>query len=99
LHVEGVWKDIYLDVKKAINFYYDRNDRWITVKKIRRALDIKPSNRSKINFIWRILQHFENEGYLVRSNERFPKQYKVVKFPIENSIIISHLQRGEQKNG
>lgn len=85
-HFEGVWKNTYEDVKKAINFYYDRNDRWITVKKIRRALDIDASDRSKINFIWRILEHFERGGYLVRSNKTSPKQYKIAKFPIENNI-------------
>ena len=88
MHVEGVWKDIYLDVKKAINFYYDNRIALITVKKIRRALDIPSSDRSKINFIWRILDHFVDEGYLVVVNEKSPKKYQISKFPIKNSITI-----------
>lgn len=88
LHVEGVWKGIYQDVKKAINFYYDRNIHIITVKKIRRYLDIDASDRSKINFIWRILQRFESKGYLIQIKQKPTKQYKIAKFPIKNNIVI-----------
>ncbi len=84
----SIIEDIYQDVKKAINFYYDHNIHIITTKRIRRYLDIDASDRSKINFIWRMLQHFESEGYLVRRNEKFPKQYKIAKFPIKNNIAI-----------
>lgn len=88
LHIEGVWKNTYLDVKKAINYFYDRNIHIITVKKIRRYLDIDASNRSKINFIWRILEHFESEGCLIQIKQKPTKQYKIVNFPIENDIVI-----------
>lgn len=87
LRIEGVLKDIYQDVKKAINFYYDHNVHIITVKRIRRYLDIDASDRSKINFIWRILEHFESEGYLIQIKQKPPKQYKIVNFPIENNNI------------
>jgi len=88
LRIDGVWKDIYQDVKKAINSFYDRNIHIISVKKIRRYLDIDASDRSKINFIWRILEHFESEGYLIKIKEKPTKQYKIAKFPIENNIIM-----------
>lgn len=88
LRVDGVWKDIYQDVKKAINSFHDRNIHIISVKKIRRYLDIDASDRSKINFIWRILEHFESEGYLIQIKQKPTKQYKIVNFPIENEIIV-----------
>lgn len=87
-HFEAVWMGIYLDVKKAINHFYDNNDRYISTKKIRKYLGIENSNRSKINFIWRIFEHFEREGYLVRINEKYPKRYKISKFLIENNITF-----------
>ena len=93
----SVIKDIYRDVKKAINFYYNRNIHIITLKKIRRYLDIDASDRSKINFIWRILQRFESEGYLVRINEKPPKQYKIAKFPIKNKIAIGDEEISSEK--
>lgn len=88
LRIDGVWKNIYLDVKKTINSFYDRNIHIITVKKIRKDLDIDASDRSKINFIWRILEHFESEGYLIQIKQKPTKQYKIVNFPIENDIVI-----------
>lgn len=88
LRIDGVWKDIYQDVKKAINYFYDRNIHIINVKKIRRYLDIDASDRSKINFIWRILEHFESEGYLIQIRQKPTKQYKIAKFPIENEIMV-----------
>lgn len=87
-HFEGVWKGLYLDVKKAINDFYDSNNRYISVKKIRKYLGIDNSDRSKINGIWRIFEHFEREGYLVRINKKYPKQYKISKFPIQNNITF-----------
>jgi hypothetical protein len=89
MHFEGVYKDIYKDVKDAINHFYDTNNNFITVKRIRRYLEIDASNRSKINFIWRLLDHFEREGIIVRINKRSPKQakqYKITKIPMKNNI-------------
>lgn len=92
--MDGVWKDIYLDVKNAINHFYDRNVFYITAKKIRKYLDIEASNRSKINFIWRILQYFVFEGYLVVIDGKKPKQYRIDKFPIENNMTFVDDQVG-----
>jgi len=83
-----------LDVKKAINHFYDRNVFYITVKQIRKYLDIEASDRTKINFIWRILQHLVFEGYLVVIDNKKPKHYKISKFPIENNMTFIDYQRG-----
>ncbi len=69
-------------MKDAINHFYNRNDLYITVKKIRRYLKVDASNRSKINFIWRLLCHFELEGVLIQMKQispNRPKQYKIHK--------------------
>lgn len=92
--MDGVWKDIYLDVKKAINHFYDLNVFYITAKKIRKYLDIEASDRTKINFIWRILQHLVFEGYLEVIDGKTPKQYKISKFPIENNMTFVDYQHG-----
>ena len=94
MNIEGVWKDIYEDVKKALSFFYDNQNFYITVKKIRRYLEIPASDRTKINFIWRILDHFEFEGYLVRTNKKLPKQYKIAKFPITNKTKMVKYEHG-----
>lgn len=66
---------------------------YITVKKIRKYLNIDASDRSKINFIWRLLSHLEFEGVIVQMKQiskNRAKQYKIVNFPIkkiENSVI------------
>jgi len=90
INLTGVWKNIYLDVKKAINHYYECNITNITLKLIRKYLEIEASDKSKINFIWRILNHLEEKGYLIRIGKRTPKHYQIAKFPIENNIIFAN---------
>ena len=92
--MDGVWKDIYLDVKGAINHFYDRKIFYITAKKIRKYLDIDASDRTKINFIWRILRHLVHEGFLEVIEGKKPKQYKISKFPIENNMTFVDYQCG-----
>ncbi len=78
-------------MKDAINHFYDIGDVYLTVKKIRKYLKVDASNRSKINFIWRLLLHFESEGVIVQMNQiskKRAKQYKIVKSPIKNSITF-----------
>ena len=52
------------DTMEAINKLIDNNVNLVTTKSIRRCNNIKASNRSKINFIWRSLNYLEKEGIL-----------------------------------
>lgn len=49
----------------------------ITVKKIRQILNIKSSNRSKINFIWRRLKFIHGKGFLEYISSKPAKIYKL----------------------
>ena len=97
LHIEGIWKKYYLEVKDAINHFYDIDDVYLTVKKIRKYLKVDASNRSKINFIWRLMNHFEFEGVIVQMNQiskKRAKQYKIVKSSIKNNVMFVDEQLG-----
>ncbi len=61
----------------AINKLIDNNVNLVTTKRIRRCNHIKPSNRSKINFIWRSLDFLEKEGILEMNGINSPKAYKI----------------------
>jgi len=62
---------------EAINKLIDNNVNLVTTKGIRRCNNIKPSNRSKINFIWRSLDFLEKEGILEMNGIHSPKAYKI----------------------
>ncbi len=62
---------------EAINKLIDNKVNLVTTKKIRRCNNIKPSNRSKINFIWRSLDFLEKEGILEMNGTYSPKAYKI----------------------
>ena len=47
-----------------------------TVKKIRTLQNIKSSNRSRINFIWRSLAYLVKKGILEVNGSQHPKNYK-----------------------
>ncbi len=49
----------------------------ITVRKIRRENNIKPSNRSKINFIWRALKDLVTQNVLKCINRNSPIMYRL----------------------
>lgn len=60
-------------------------------------MKIDASNRSKINFIWRLLNHFELEGVIVQIKhiaKNRAKQYKIEKSPIENNVTFVDEQFG-----
>ena len=52
------------DTVEAVNKLIESNVRLVNTKKIRRCFNIKSSNRSKINFIWRALKILEKERIL-----------------------------------
>ncbi|TES95656.1 MAG: hypothetical protein E3J90_09370 [Promethearchaeota archaeon] len=62
---------------EAINKLIDNNISLVTTKSIRRCNNIKASNRSKINFIWRSLNYLEKEGILEMNGRYSPKTYKI----------------------
>ncbi|MGB5911786.1 MAG: hypothetical protein WBH31_11380 [Promethearchaeia archaeon] len=62
---------------EAINKLIDNNVTVVNTKRIRRCNNIKSSNRSKINFIWRSLDYLEKEGILEINGSFSPKTYKI----------------------
>jgi len=62
---------------QAINKLIDNHVTVVNTKKIRRCNNIKSSNRSKINFIWRSLDYLEKEGILEINGTYSPKTYKI----------------------
>jgi len=79
--------DFFLDNLKdtldAINKLIENNVTIVNTKRIRRCYNVKSSNRSKINFIWRALKCLEEEGILTLNGITNPKTYKI----ISNDII------------
>jgi hypothetical protein len=66
------------DTIEAINKLIDNNITIVNTKRIRRCYNIKASNRSKINFIWRSLKYLEEEGILTLNGVANPKTYKIM---------------------
>ena len=81
------------ETMEAINKLIDNNISLVTTKSIRRCNNIKASNRSKINFIWRSLNFLEKEGILEMNGTYSPKSYKI-KSPqkIDIEEIISQIE-------
>ncbi len=72
---------------EAINKLIDNNVTIVNTKRIRRCNNIKSSNRSKINFIWRALKYLEDQGILTLNGITNPKTYKIIpseKIDIDN---------------
>lgn len=63
---------------EAINKLIDNNVNIVNTKRIRRCNNVKASNRSKINFIWRSLDYLEKEGILEVNGTYCPKTYKII---------------------
>jgi len=63
----------------AINSLIDNNINVVNCKRIRRCQNVKSSNRSRINFIWRSLDYLEKEGILAPNGILKPKNYKILK--------------------
>ena len=74
--------DFFLDNLKetldATNKLIDNNITIVNTKRIRRCYNIKSSNRSKINFIWRALKYLEEQGILTLNGITNPKTYKII---------------------
>ncbi|TFG04543.1 MAG: hypothetical protein EU539_10620 [Promethearchaeota archaeon] len=78
----------------AINKLLDNNVRLVNTKRIRRCNNIKSSNRSKINFIWRSLEFLAEEGILEENGISKPKSYKIrADEPIDVKEFISKIKK------
>ena len=82
---------------EAINKLIDNNISLVTTKSIRRCNNIKASNRSKINFIWRSLNYLEKEGILEMNGKYSPKTYKIkAAQKIDVDDIISQIEESRK---
>ena len=78
------------EVLEAINKLIEKNIVMINTKKVRQCYNIKASDRSKINFIWRALDFLEQEGVLDQNGKVSPKNYHIMikkKIDVENFIL------------
>lgn len=66
------------DTVEAINKLIENNVTIVNTKRIRRCNNVKSSDRSKINFIWRALKYLEEEGILTLNGITNPKTYKIL---------------------
>ncbi|MFX0059683.1 MAG: hypothetical protein ACFE85_17845 [Candidatus Hodarchaeota archaeon] len=83
---------------QAINKLIDNHVAVVNTKRIRRCNNVKSSNRSKINFIWRSLNYLEQEGILEMNGSFSPKTYKITSNEkIDIDKIISDIQKERNK--
>jgi hypothetical protein len=80
---------------EAINKLIESKVNIVTTKRIRRCFNIKSSNRSKINFIWRALKVLEEEGILALNGVTNPKTYKIL---IDDKIELEKFLAQIEKN-
>ena len=80
---------------EAINKLLDNKIPTVNTKRIRRCNNIKSSNRSKINFIWRSLKYLEDEGILKMNGSVNPKSYKII---VNEKINIDSLLSQAERN-
>jgi len=81
---------------KAINKLIDNKINIVNTKRIRRCNNIKSSDRSKINFIWRSLKYLteSNLGVLERDGVNGIANYKItVKEKINIPEILSKIEK------
>jgi len=78
---------------QAINKLIDNNVNVVNTKRIRRCNNIKSSNRSKINFIWRSLDFLEKEGILEINGSYSPKTYKIVSDKINIDKLMTQIEK------
>ena len=87
------------DTLEALNKLIDNNINIVNTKRIRRCNNVKSSNRSKINFIWRSLDFLEKEGLLELNGASNPKTYKIkLNQKIDVEELISQLENRKIKS-
>jgi hypothetical protein len=86
------------DTVEALNKLIESNVNIVNTKKIRRCFNIKSSNRSKINFIWRALKILEEEGILALNGVTNPKTYKIlIDQKIEVNKFLSQIDKNKKR--
>lgn len=86
------------DTLNAINKLIDNNVYLVNTKKIRRCANIKSSDRSKINFIWRALKFLEQEGLLSLNGITNPKTYKILPDQkIDVDTFLSQIEKSKKR--
>lgn len=86
------------DTLDAINKLIDNNVYIVNTKRIRRCINIKSSDRSKINFIWRALKFLEEEGILTLNGITNPKTYKILSDQkIDINKFLSQLEKDKKR--
>ncbi|MHA1436910.1 MAG: hypothetical protein ACTSPD_04995 [Promethearchaeota archaeon] len=86
------------ETAEAINKLIDNNVYIVNTKRIRRCNNIKSSDRSKINFIWRNLKFLENKGILEKDGVNNTVTYKIKsKEKIDIDKFIAEI--GKERNG
>lgn len=86
------------DTLEAINKLIDNNVNIVNTKRIRRCNNIRSSDRSKINFIWRSLNFLKEEGILLPNGINSPKNYKIKpKEKINIEKFISKVEKERDK--
>ena len=87
------------DTLEAINKLMDSHISIVNTKRIRRCFNIKSSNRSKVNFIWRSLKYLENEGILGMNGSTNPKTYKIMtNKKIDIDSFLSQAEKNRKKS-
>jgi len=81
--VQGFFETFLLQIAQSINDKFNLG-AVLEVKSLRRVLEIKSSDRSKIIFLARALQKLNDLGFLEYIGHNSPKKFKVtVKIPID----------------
>jgi len=87
------------DTIEAINKLIENNVTIVNTKRIRRCNNIKSSDRSKINFIWRALRYLEEEGILTLNGITNPKTYKILtNEKIDVKDFLSQIEKSGNKD-
>ena len=86
------------ETAEAVNKLIEKNVSIVNTKKIRRCCNIKASDRSKINFIWRSLKVLEKEGILAPNGITNPKTYKILRDQkIEVDKLLSQIAKEKKR--
>ncbi len=79
------------EVFEAINKLIDKDLITVNTRRVRQCNDVKASDRSKINFIWRALGFLEQQEILGKIGSVKPKNYKI--YVVETIDIDKFISR------
>ena len=77
---------------EGINKLIEDKSHFVDTKTIRKINDIKSSERSKTNFIWRSLKILYSQSYLENNGYSNPRRYKIIpKVKIDINKIVNKI--------